>query len=73
MEVIFCSVVYLKNQLIKNERDTIKQLNIYNELKQNGLREDKNNWITLITRDPMDPILDTGFLNVPHAQGTSRG
>ena len=24
------------------------------------------------TRDPTDPILDTGFLNVPHAQGTLR-
>ena len=30
---IFCSVVYLKNQLIKNERDMIKQLKICNELK----------------------------------------
>ena len=26
-----------------------------------------------LTRDPTDPILDTGFLDVPHAQGTSRG
>ena len=25
------------------------------------------------TRDPTDPVLDTGFLNVPHAQGISRG
>ena len=25
------------------------------------------------TRDPTDPILDTDFSNVPHAQGTSRG
>ena len=25
------------------------------------------------TRDPMDPILDTGFLNVPHTKGTLRG
>ena len=32
--VIFCSVVYLKNQLIKNERDMIKQLKICNELKE---------------------------------------
>ena len=29
----FCSVAYLKNQSIKNERDTIKQLKICNELK----------------------------------------
>ena len=28
-----CSVAYLKNQLIKNERDMIKQLKISNELK----------------------------------------
>ena len=26
-----------------------------------------------LTRDPTDPILDTGFLNVPHAQGISLG
>ena len=25
------------------------------------------------TRDPTDPILDTGFLNVPNALGKSRG
>ena len=31
--VIFCSVAYLKNQSIKNERDMIKQLKICNELK----------------------------------------
>ena len=23
-----------------------------------------------LTRDPTDPILDTGSLNVPHAQGS---
>ena len=46
----FCSVVYLKNQSIKNERDTIKQLTICNELKSNGLREDKNDWIILIVK-----------------------
>ena len=39
-----------KNQSIKNERDTIKQLKICNELKQNGLRKDKNDWITLIIK-----------------------
>ena len=26
-----------------------------------------------LTRDPTDPILDTGFLIVPHAQCKSRG
>ena len=26
-----------------------------------------------ITKDPTDSILDTGPLNVPHAQGKSRG
>ena len=31
--IIFCSVAYLKDQLIKNERDTIKLLKICNELK----------------------------------------
>ena len=31
--VISSSVVYLKNQLIKNERDMIKQSKICNELK----------------------------------------
>ena len=31
--VIICSVVYLKNQSIKSERDMIKQLKICNELK----------------------------------------
>ena len=31
--VIFCLVVYLKNQLKKNERDKIKLLKICNELK----------------------------------------
>ena len=30
-------------------------------------------FVLLIRRDPTDPILDTGFLNVPHAQGKSRG
>ena len=30
---LFCSVVYLKNQLIKNGRDMIKQLKFCNELK----------------------------------------
>ena len=29
----FCSVAYLKNQSIKNKRDTIKQSRIYKELK----------------------------------------
>ena len=29
----FCSVAYLKNQSIKNERDTTKQLKICKELK----------------------------------------
>ena len=29
----FCSVVYLKNQLTKNERDMITQSKICNELK----------------------------------------
>ena len=29
----FCSVAYLKNQSIKNEKDMIKQLRICNELK----------------------------------------
>ena len=48
--VIFCSVAYLRNQLIRNERDTIKQLKICNNLKQNGLKRDKNDWITLITK-----------------------
>ena len=33
LAVITCSVVYLKNQLIKNERDTIRLSKIYNELK----------------------------------------
>ena len=33
MEVIFCSVLYLKNQLTKNERDMIKLSRICNELK----------------------------------------
>ena len=33
LAVITCSVAYLKNQLIKNERDMIKQLKISNELK----------------------------------------
>ena len=31
------------------------------------------NWIVKKARDPTDPILDTGFFNVPDAQGTSRG
>ena len=31
--VIFCSVVYLKNQLIKSEREMMKQLKIWNKLK----------------------------------------
>ena len=39
-----------KNQLIKSERDMLKQLKICNELKQNGLRKDKNDWITLIIK-----------------------
>ena len=29
----FCSVAYLKNQSIKSEKDTIKQLKICNDLK----------------------------------------
>ena len=33
VEVIFCSVVYPRNQLTKNERDMIKQLKKRNELK----------------------------------------
>ena len=33
VEVIFCSVLYLKNQSTKNERDMIKLLKICNELK----------------------------------------
>ena len=33
VEVNFCSVVYLKNQSIKSEKDMIKQLKICNELK----------------------------------------
>ena len=32
-----------KNQSKKNERDMIKLLKICNELKQNGLKKDKNN------------------------------
>ena len=31
--VIFCLVGYPENQLILNEKDMIKQLKIYNELK----------------------------------------
>ena len=31
--VIICSVAYLKNQLIRNERGTIRLSKIYNELK----------------------------------------
>ena len=41
-----CSVAYLENQLIKNERDMIKPSKIYKELKQNGLKKDKKDWIT---------------------------
>ena len=48
--VIFCLVVYPKNQLIKSEKDMIKQLKICNELKQNRLRKDKIDWITLIIK-----------------------
>ena len=33
LAVITCSVAYQKNQLIKNERDMIKPLKIYKELK----------------------------------------
>ena len=33
MEVIFCSVLYLKNQSKKNEKGMIKLLKICNELK----------------------------------------
>ena len=33
LAVIICLVVYPKNQLIKSEKDTIKQLKICNELK----------------------------------------
>ena len=45
-----CSVVCLKNQLIKSETDMIKQSRIYSKLKWNGLRKDKNDWITLIIK-----------------------
>ena len=38
------------NQLIKSEKDTIKQLKICNELKKSGLKKDKNDWITLIIK-----------------------
>ena len=31
--ITFCSVVYLKNQLIKSKKDMIKQLKICNKLK----------------------------------------
>ena len=33
LAVITCLVAYLKNQLIKTERDMIRPSNIYNELK----------------------------------------
>ena len=46
----FCLVVYLKNQLIKNERGMIRPLKICKELKQNGLKKDKIDWITLIIK-----------------------
>ena len=36
---IFCSVSYLKNQSIKNERDMTKLSKICNELKQNGVKK----------------------------------
>ena len=39
-----------KESIEKNERDMIKQLKIYNELKWSGLERDKNDWITLIIK-----------------------
>ena len=48
--VIICLVVYPKNQSIKSEKDMIKQLRISNDLKSNGLRKGKNDWITLIMK-----------------------
>ena len=48
--VTSCSVVCLKNQSIKSERDMIKQSRIYSKLKWNGLRKDKSDWITLIIK-----------------------
>ena len=46
LAVITSSVAYLKNQSIKNERGTVRLSKIYKELKQNGLKKDKNDWIT---------------------------
>ena len=37
-----------KESIDKEQKDMIEQSRIYKELKWNGLRKDKNNWITLI-------------------------
>ena len=39
-----------KDQLIKSKRDKIKQLKICNEVKWNGLKRGKNDWITSIMK-----------------------
>ena len=55
------------------------QVELYDRYERT-LHHDKAKWpkrqLTVLhppTRDPTDPILDTGVLNVPHAQGISRG
>ena len=39
-----------KESIDKERKDMLKQLKICNELKENGLRKDKNDWITLIVK-----------------------